>query len=177
MPNGYVFSEDYPSFLPIIYPNILPRETKAVLSHKDGGHDLPIFRALVRSSAYRTQRLVNNVDELFRELVDTTSSYNSKESALRKELDELEYEPSSAELEWSFNRARNAISDDTWRNLTDEHHIFSIFRTFDMDIDQYEILKRSCRKRHAWGQYLRSDLDWDWDLAGSLKRMHRLPRQ
>ena len=37
----------------------------------------------------------------------------------------------------------------------------------------WESYKARCRDRHQWGQYLRSNLDWNWDVAGSLRRLFR----
>lgn len=33
--------------------------------------------------------------------------------------------------------------------------------------------KASCKARHAWGEYLRSNFDWDWNPSQSLKQVFR----
>lgn len=37
--------------------------------------------------------------------------------------------------------------------------------------------KGICHKRHEWGIYLRSNLDWDWDTTGCLERLFELPEE
>ena len=69
--------------------------------------------ALEPSSAYRTQQLMNDVDELYRELLDTTSSFDSTASTLQTELGGLRNGPSDVELQRSLSRSRSAISDES----------------------------------------------------------------
>lgn len=35
----------------------------------------------------------------------------------------------------------------------------------------WDIYKTRCNLRHCWGVYLRSNLDWDWNLAKSLQTL------
>lgn len=42
--------------------------------------------------------------------------------------------------------------------------------------DNWRWYKGKCRDRQRWGEYLRSDLDWDWDTASCLKRLFDVER-
>lgn len=41
----------------------------------------------------------------------------------------------------------------------------------------WEEYKYNQRRRHEWGIYLCSNLDWDWDVAGCLERLFDLPEE
>lgn len=39
------------------------------------------------------------------------------------------------------------------------------------DLSYWHRYKEHCRIRREWGKYLRSNLEWDWDVASCLKRL------
>lgn len=41
--------------------------------------------------------------------------------------------------------------------------------------DSWILYNERCQMRHEWGIYLRSNLDWDWDVAGCLEGLFELP--
>lgn len=41
----------------------------------------------------------------------------------------------------------------------------------------WEHYKAICQMRNLWGEYLRSNLDWDWDTANYLEHLFKLPEE
>lgn len=41
----------------------------------------------------------------------------------------------------------------------------------------WRLYKRRCQLRHKWGIYLRSNLEWDWDIASCLERLFAPPEE
>ena len=80
---------------------------------------------------------------------------------------------SEEKLQHSLNRAQQAHVS---RNKSSKE--FRNARiTDDSDENPYwywRLYKRRCHWRHKWDQFLRSNLDWDWDLSSSLKKLFKI---
>ena len=82
---------------------------------------------------------------------------------------------SDEELRQALQLARSAKLTVPRNNRTEEFYVACEEEDWGSDWG-WKGFKEKCRNRRAWGEYFRSELDWDWDLAGSLKRMYKLPR-
>ena len=141
--------------------------------------DPPIVDQLIKSSTPRTQRLLNNSHELEREVIDSSPSHGGRRPVQRDSSDDLRNGSSLSgeELQRTLGLARRARSEVPWNSLTEEFHQACEGRGRGESLERWKDYKKKCRNRHAWGEYFRSNLDWDWDLAGSLKQMYKLPRR
>ena len=165
----------YTKILPwsTILPSCLPRNVRA--TSKGRFNNPPIVERLVESFTPRTLRLLLNADELEREVLDSSPSHGSLLSVSQEEANGVENELSDEELQRTLQLARSARLNVHRNNMTKEFHE----ACEEEDWSSYKGwggFKENCRNHHAWGEYFRSELDWDWDLAGSLKRMYKLPR-
>ena len=136
-----------------------------------GASDPPIVDGLVKLFTPRTLRLLRNVDELEREVLDSNPSHGSRLSASQEDTNEAGIQLSDEELRQALQLARSAKLTVPRNNKTDEFYV-----ACEEEDWGWKGFKEKCRNRRAWGEYFRSELDWDWDLAGSLKRMYKLPR-
>ena len=118
-------------------------------------------------------RLVNNIDELDQEILDCTLSYESRENNLQEKILESKDALQLIRKRWPPTRSlfppKSIQAGVNWTPLTSEFLSCS-------SIADWSRYKRYCKHRNRWGQFVRSNLDWDWDLASSLKRLYRLPR-
>lgn len=58
-------------------------------------------------------------------------------------------------------------------------HLGFVQSLFDDHFDHlsnWRWYKQLCRGRHEWGEYFRSNLEWDWDVASCLKRLFKQPK-
>ena len=159
--------------LSTIFFDCLPRNVKT--TSKDRINDPPIVERLVKAFTPRTLRLLQNVDELEREVLDSSSSHG-RLFVSQEEANECENELSDEELQRTLQLAQSARLNVHRNDMTKEFHE----ACEEEDWSSYKGwggFKENCRNHHAWGEYFRSELDWDWDLAGSLKRMYKLPRK
>ena len=152
----------------------LPRKIKATVT--DQGYDPPSVEALTKLSTSRTLRLLRNVDELEREVIDSSSSHKSGGLALWNGQYGLEKELSNDELHRTLSLARMARSNVPNNDMTREFHRACGNLDWSKSYWGWNRYREKCRNRHAWGEYFRSNLDWDWDLADSLRIMYELPR-
>lgn len=157
-----------------IYPEILPRNVRA--TPKDWSKDPAIVERLVEIFTPRTLRLLTNVDELEREVLEESSSHGWGVSVPQGGINIVRSKLPNDELQRTLQLARKAILNVPQNDLTEDFH-WACGEEPKGSSDRWDLYKRRCRNRHAWGGYFCSDLDWKWDLVGSLKRMYRLPRK
>ena len=153
----------------------LPRNLRATSKDWSSASDPSILDGVVRLFTPRTLRLLRNVDELEREVLDSSPSQGSRLSISQGDANELRNELSDEELQRTHQLARSARLNVQRNVITEEFHEACEKRDWN-SYRGWKELKEKCRNRHAWGVYFRSELDWDWDLAGSLKSMYKLPR-
>ena len=137
--------------------------------------DPPIVERLVESFIPRILRVLRNVDELEREVLDSSPSHGSRLSVSQEDTNEAGIQLSDEELRQALQLARSAKLTVPRNNKTEEFYVVCEEKDWGSDWG-WKGFKEKCRNRRAWGEYFRSELDWDWDLAGSLKRMYKLPR-
>ena len=140
-----------------------------------GASDPPIVDGLVKLFTPRTLRLLRNVDELEREVLDSNLSHGRRLSVFQEDTNEAWIQLSDEELRQALQLARSAKLTVPRNDRTEEFYVACEEEDWGSDWG-WKGFKEKCRNRRAWGEYFRSELDWDWDLAGSLKRMYKLPR-
>lgn len=131
----------------------------------------PIFlQTHLRMCATRTRRLLASPDELRREAGD---SVGFKHNTLSSKYPPFGEKP---EEEWqrSLDRAQCIQVDDNC--LTSEFLYARDPRWNDDDLEVWRNYKHTHHMRYRMGEYCRSNLDWDWDTASSLKRLFRTYR-
>ena len=160
---------------PLISPDCLPRNVRA--TSKKWSDDPPIIERLLKTFTARTLRLLQDVDELEREVLDSSPLQGRQISVSQEEASEVRNESSEEELLRTAQLARSARPSVPRNGMTEEFHRVCEEEDRTKWVRRWKYYKESCRNRHAWGEYFRSELYWDWDLAGSLKRMYKLPRK
>ena len=150
----------------------LPRKVRG--ASKRWFNEPLFFKRLVELSASRSARLLNNVDELEREVLSSSPSRESKVSGSKAELSDLGDRLSDEELQQAFKIAQGVRLNVPRSDLTEEFHI-AIESGYRESYCGWKGFKERCRNRHAWGVYFRSSLDWEWDLAESLRHMYKQP--
>lgn len=188
-------------FYPITDRASLPRRTRnATLKHEDPVTIHRYTQACVR----RSHRLLSSFDELEREVQSNAVRVlpQSQWDGLRdkKQADEeltlsrerawqalsQKFGISEDDIKWELDRVPDSQYGDIARfhnriaqsyarekGLTWKFMRALFNRSY---FDNWRWYKGKCRDRHRWGEYLRSDLDWDWDTAGCLKRLFDVER-
>ena len=150
---------------PIINPSLLPRRVRATASDIDAQNP-PIIDAYIKESAFYTMRLVNNIDELDQEILDSTLSYESGENNLQEKKVESTDALQLIRKRWPPTRSlfppKSIQAGVNWTPLTSEFLSCS-------SIADWSRYKRYCKHRNRWGQFVRSNLDWDWSPAHCFK--------
>ena len=179
--NDFVFSRLLGNISPIISTCSLPRKVLTAVPGVAYDPNPPIVRALVRATTLRTFRIFNSIVELEREVLDSIASQRGAEG---QDLVEPKY--TESHLQRSRYLSQRAKERVCWNDTMKEFQRFcskcESFRTIGCGLScsddfDWALYKGDCKQRHAWGQYFRSNLDWCWDLAGSLKRLYRLHRK
>ena len=150
----------------------LPRSSWSALPHRR--KDTHTLIQPKQIHARRTHRLLNSFAELEWEVHDAATRFS------------IGYK--KHEILFS-SRADSDISDDHWwdtlyqaRNVVvpedglTEEFLDALIPEYWEGEETYRkwcVYKQNCWQRHGWGQYFRSNLDWDWDVAGSLRRVFR----
>lgn len=154
----------------VVDPTILPRRVRAITSNAS---ELPVLLSYRDSWSGRSRRLLASLDELEREIRDCSSSFGY--ASLRSESggsprDEVWNE---SQMQDSLQRARQATVREN--NKTREFLRARGERKGDEcdDLWRWMWYKKTRRLRRTWGELLRSNMDWDWDTASSLKRLFR----
>ena len=164
----------------------LPKSMRATITDWPGEDHFTV-RRLIESSTPRTLRLLKDVDELEREVLNYGPPHGARGASLRVRGnsggldDDLSHEESQRTLDFARRAHRDAHLGRQyrfdWDDLARRFHNICEEKVPYIALYHWKSYKGDCRHRHTWGQFFRSHLDWDWDLAGSLKRMYKLPRK
>lgn len=148
-----------------------------------------IVQGMIDAAEPRTLRLIKSFDELEREVWGCAAQTNISTSQSRIDADPSWRYPTDFGDEWwkhwgsTLGRARRVHVPENY--LTQE---FREARRIGLDCKPveggkwqndfdtrgwpfYELHRLS---RHKWGQYLRSNMDWDWDLGTCMKRLFKI---
>lgn len=126
-----------------------------------------------RACIPRTNRLLKSLDELEREIRDSKFSSDYKDIRtcllllLIEEAHIYHIVPNRTYTQRQADLARcaNVLESAATKEFLKERK----------DWFRWTMYKDLCLIRHAWGVYLRSSLDWDWDTASCLERLFKLP--
>lgn len=147
------------------------------------GKTFPI-QSLIEVAKQRTRRLLRSLDELEREVWGSASQKRSITSQAKIDADPHWYDLDNfGDIWWerwekTLGRARRAQV--TENELTEE---FREARRIGLDSPRDLNSNAPCDKRNwpyyqlhrdsrnKWGQYLRSNVDWDWDLGSCMRRL------
>lgn len=145
---------------------------------------------MINSAQQRTQRLLRSFNELEREVRGRASQESISTLQLKVDTDPFWDTLDDFGDEWWDcwdSRLRGARRMQVPENdLTEEFREargMMLDLPLDADDDWWDEKKNwahyqlRCGSRHKWGQYLRSNMDWDWDLGGCLDRLFRLEKQ
>lgn len=155
----------------------------------------PIGQSLIEVEKKRVHRLSRSLNELEREVWGCSLQINTYASQSGKVADPFWHSLSDFGSKWwmhwksTLERARkvqvprNDLTkefrearriglerdpsirpDDRWRNV-------------DVDDRNWGHYQLRCCSRHKWGQYLRSNMDWDWDLGACMQRLFIIEKQ
>lgn len=171
---------------PLIYPSYLPRRLRATILEQSGHHQM--VKASIERSARRTVRLLSSSSELEWEVWDsyrrrgyTAYQYEytcaiSDDSDLGLDIRHIALSTIKGarkahvqenDIAKEFLEARNVELGNNIDNL--EYSDELLDRLFP-----WISYKEDCYLRHKWAPYFSSNLEWDWDLAGSLKLLYQL---
>lgn len=146
---------------------VLPRRIRATI---DEFNAQPAFRSIIAQSSQRTMRLIRSSQELEREILDTHSTHSVEQTDSVRKGDCQGW----SEDKWqkSFKQAMEIHVDEN--DLTKD---FRQAQNTDLTDLMYwwKQYKEHRQTRSIWGEYFRSNLDWNWDPSGSLKCLFRLP--
>lgn len=157
----------------------------------NGNQDNPLVQSLTNVSIRRTQRLLGSFDALEGEILGNTLTTSRSPSLLKIESDPLWFSLHDFGQQWwkswetSLERARGV---QVQRNsLTEE---FSVARNIGLGRDPYTSEWQAIEdrrnwayyqlhrlSRNKWGQYFRSNMDWDWDLGTCMKCMFVIEKE
>lgn len=154
--------------------------------------EAPPIQSLIKSAKQRTRRLLGSFDELEREVWGRAPHSNSFTSQAKVDagpcwvfLEEF------GEVWWkhwesTLTRARrvqvpeNVLTEEFREarriGLKGDPAVEEKWR-FDCDERNWPHYQLYCLSRFKWGQYLRSNMDWDWDLGSCMKRLFKLEKQ
>ena len=135
----------------------------------------PVVKALLRSSTSRNLRLLSSLDELEREVSDATFAHKIVRTSLQRSMyrSRKGYKGLDGDSQHLLPPSWDAQGNIKHSGLTGDFP--SLCENYRSDFT-WRLYKRDCKFRHEWGEYFRSNLDWDWDLADSLRIMYELPR-
>lgn len=152
------------------------------------------IQCLIEAAKRRTQRLIRIFAEFEREVWGPTSKTNCSTSGLRINATPYWHGPGDSGEEWwkywkvTLKEARRVRAQKS--GLTEE---FREARRIGLERDPLSDPKDPLRNvrndernwahyqlrrllRHKWGQYLRSNMDWDWDLGACMKRLFKVEK-
>lgn len=152
------------------------RETNDVW-HKDW---LPVLNLVWRSAQISARLLLASLDELHWEISDSTLRHSPPVTQMER-------------MENMFNDGWETIAERTYYPASQIHvsedKLTEEFRRararelsggFKVDVtvtlQWWHTYKTYCRRRNAWAPFFRSNLDWNWDVAGCLRRMYRVEK-
>lgn len=154
-----------------------------------------IIRQHIQVWIPRTCRLLFSFEELYREtrgtrLAASSEQYGETDSDeelsrsrkravqhLARHMGASEDDTKSLKTSWTEEGIK-FVHDCTGRvyAVRDDFNMDFIDSLINNDILQWRSYKERCRERHEYGEYLRSNLDWDWDVASCLKRLFKQPK-
>lgn len=167
----------------------LPRRYREATEWYD---EAPPIQNLIEAAKQRTWRLLRSFDELEREVWGCVSQNNSFTSPGK--MDAIPFwlrHDDFGEIWWkhwesTLTRARrvqvpeNVLTEEFREarriGLKGDPAVEEKWR-FDCDERNWPHYKLYRLSRHKWGQYLRSDMDWDWDLGSCMKRLFKIEKQ
>lgn len=150
----------------VIARDVLPRRirTEVVDLIQVFHHNLDAYRR-------RALRLVSSSEELEREIRDNAWKEAKSESPL--DLITPDDEALSIErLQYSLLKAQQVQA----RGPLTEEFVSARFAGMER-MQAWKEYKEHCQLRHTWGEYFRSNLDWDWDPSHSLKHLYGIEEE
>lgn len=146
--------------VPIVSRDVLTRRVRLTDPKR-------LFDAFISTSASRVLRLLYHPIELEAE------AYCSRPSA--RQLSEViisdEEYLSKDNLQDSLEKAQHAHV----RSGPFTEEFMRARYAGEETMQTWKEYKRNCRMRSRWGEYLRSNLEWDWDLSFVMKRLFYNP--
>lgn len=122
----------------------------------------------ITASMPRSQRLLSSLEDLRSDIVHGNQQLDTMASMWKVVNPHDFFEWPEEDLRQSRRRAWKVIVRTT--DLTRE---FMIAHT-SYDINQWYAYKVNCQRRHRWGEFLRSNMDWEWDTGSCLKRLFKI---
>lgn len=173
-PRVYDQTED----MRLVYFRAIPRRVRDTLNERNDQNNWLPIDALVRRYKQTSARLLASFDELHWEVWDSTvrcrypitemeeiknsPPKNWKHFLERTLLQAHQVHVNESKLTEEFRDARSELCEDGSRRSEEEElRIWNRYQTY-------------CRYRNTWAPYFRSNLDWDWDVAGSLRRLYKI---
>lgn len=160
---------------PLISHDVLPRRIRVESSTFDKN---PLhLQSCLKRSARRSERLLSSFEELLWEV--QYSTWRRIPAALCAGKNEAYPEGFRDGLvERSLHRARKVeVCEDecTKEFRTARSTVFESgdWKTLGLSLLDWYEYKRNCLLRSAWAPFFWSNLDWDWDVGGSLTRLYK----
>lgn len=175
----------------VLDTNVLPRRYRRAA--KLAKHN-PILQGLIEVAEQRANRLLRSFDELEREVWGTTSQADFSTSQFKVDADPerissglenfgeerwcfwkrtldqaLKVQVPENCLTEEFREARRIGLD---RDISDSHEFrWRTVMNDDRNWAHYQLRRGT---RYKWGQYLRSNMDWNWDLGTCMKHLFKI---
>lgn len=145
----------------VISRDVLPRRIRT-----NAVDLIQVFRHNTDASRRRALRFLSSSEELEREIQDSARKETSKSPLCLIATDDEAL--SIEKLQNTLQQAQKVHA--SGGPLTEE---FVSARFAGMERMQvWKEYKEHCQMRHTWGEYFRSNLDWDWDPSHSLKDLY-----
>lgn len=169
---------------PLISESYLPRRLRATILEQSGHHQM--VKASIERSARRTVRLLRSSSELEWEVWD--SYRNRGYTAYQYEYTHAISDDLDLDIcRIAFSTIKGAQTAHVQENDIAKEFLEARNVELGNNIDNLEYsdelsdtlspwisYKEDCYLRHKWAPYFSSNLEWDWDLAGSLKLLYQL---
>lgn len=127
----------------------------------------------MRRYKHRSARLLSSFGEVYWEILDSTLRCRYPVAKI-DEIKEHSSEGWEIGARRTLYRARQVqVSEDEvtkeFRDARSEFWEMGHRKTLDV----WDGYKHYCHRRNTWAPYFHSNLDWDWDISGSLKRLYK----
>lgn len=142
--------------------NIKERLPLRWLPRRFEGNILSIFTFHITAATSRSRRLLNSFDDLKREVRASKPRFEYFTSLWKAGLF-APYQMWKGDPERSRKRAQLV-----------QIHDLDLTRAFMYareDPWAWITYKEDCHQKRSWGEHLRSNMDWEWDTGGCLKRL------
>lgn len=151
---------------------MIPRRVRDTI---EWGEDWLPIKALVRRNERRSVRLLASLDEVHWEIWDSTLR-------CRQSMVEIKVlSPDGWEIiaDRSLRKARQVEAHEDeftkeFRDARSELRESGSRKSEEEELNSWDYYKSCCHDRNTWAPYFRSNLDWDWDVAGSLRRLYKI---